>query len=74
MNLEIQADREQALTVPCPPPPLGCAAVEGSVCTRPDGLGGRTELERFAAHDARLKAAGVLHAPLDSRELRRGGE
>lgn len=71
MNLEDHADREQALTVACPEQPVGCGALPGEPCTRPDGRGGRAELTVFAAHTGRLKAAGVLHAPLDSRELRR---
>lgn len=61
MNLEDQADREQAETVVCPT----CYVEPGSTCVRSDG----GELVHLPAHTPRLKAAGVLHAPLDSREL-----
>jgi len=71
MNFEILEDRDRALAAPCPEPPLGCSALAGQPCTRPDGEGGRVALERFAAHEARRRAAGVRHAPIDSRELRR---
>lgn len=65
MNLEDQADREQALTVACP----YCVAAEREPCVR---KGTDEPLVNVAAHTARLQAAGVMHAPLDSRELRRG--
>lgn len=65
MNLEDQADREQAMTVPC----TWCGAVAGVECqNRVTGL----PVEFIPAHVDRMKAAGVVHAPLDSRELRRG--
>lgn len=63
MNLETAADRERALSVACP----HCRAEQGQVCVRPDG----EELQRAAAHTSRITAAGVVHAPIDSRDLRR---
>lgn len=67
MNFELVADAAQAATVPCPAPPLGCSAPVGDPCIRPrDGK----PLVHLPAHTARLKAAGVVHAPLDSRYLR----
>lgn len=68
MNLEDQHDRERALTKPCPPRPLGCGVGVGKPCVTSTG----EPLHRFPAHVARLQDAGVVHAPLDSRELRRG--
>lgn len=65
MNLEDQADRDRALTVTCP----YCNAQPDEVCVR---KGTSEPLQNFAAHPSRLDAAGVVHAPLDSRELRRG--
>lgn len=62
MNLEDAEDRRQSMTVACP----WCQVEPGEVCLRSDG----SELERVAAHTSRLSAAGVVHAPLDSRELR----
>lgn len=71
VNLDDQADQDQALTVPCPPPPRGCNQPAGALCVRAtDG----EPLDRAPAHIARLKAAGVVHAPLDPRELARAHE
>lgn len=67
MNLEDQADREQAVTVPCPAPPYGCGVPAGDLCVV---VTTGEPLTRLAAHTARLKAAGVVHAPIDPRELR----
>lgn len=68
MNPDLRADRKRALTVPCG----YCHAEPGQVCTRPNVLTGEPKpLEVFAAHLPRLKAAGVVHAPIDSRDLRR---
>ncbi len=66
MNLEDAEDRRRSLAVPC----SHCHAEAGQVCTRSDGRGGRVELERVAAHTPRLHAAGVIHAPIPSRDLR----
>lgn len=65
MNLEQQQDREQALTVACPL--TACAAPAGEMCR--SFVTGRPH-QNLPAHDARLRAAGVVHAPLDTRELR----
>jgi hypothetical protein len=62
MNLIDADDRRQAETVDCPT----CRAPRGTTCVRGDG----EPLVHAAAHTPRLTAAGVLHAPLDSRELR----
>lgn len=71
MNLDDLADRDQAHTVPCPAPPTGCAQPAGSPCIRhADG----EPLQHLPAHIARLRAAGVVHAPLDPRELARAHE
>jgi hypothetical protein len=66
---ELEADRAQALTVPCPFPPKGCGEPIGAPCTRESMTGDREPLENLPAHPARLDAAGVVHAPLDPREL-----
>ncbi len=63
MNLDDQADQDAALTIACPI--TRCHAPIGDFC-RNTG----EPLDRLPAHDARLKAAGVAHAPLDSRYLR----
>lgn len=63
MNLEDLADRRRALAVACP----FCGAPAGDRCVRREDGG---PLERFPAHTSRLDAAGVVHAPIDSRELR----
>lgn len=60
-----ELDREQALTVDCPLIP--CAAPAGELCVN---LRSREPLEHLAAHDARLRAAGVVHAPVPLHELR----
>ena len=65
MNPEMQADREQALTVDCPM--TACGAPAGQLCI--SFVTGRP-LQNLAAHDARLKAAGVVHPPLHPAELR----
>lgn len=74
MNLDLANDRDRAQAVPCPPPPHGCAAPAGDPCVR---IADGTPLEHLPAHTARIKAAGIVHAPIDSRELRadpnRGG-
>lgn len=73
VNLVDEADRAQALTVPCPLTP--CFAPAGEPCRN---LRDGQPLEHMPAHAARLKAAGVVHAPVPSSELadpdaRRGG-
>lgn len=71
MNLDDQADQDAALTVVCPLPPYGCGALTGQLCVRiTDGQ----TLAHLPAHTARLKAAGVVHAPLDPRDLARAHE
>lgn len=65
MNLEDTRDRDQALTVPC----SYCHVPAGELCVR---LHDRAPLANVAAHTPRLREAGVVHAPIDSRELRRG--
>lgn len=65
MNLVDQADRDRALTVGC----RYCLAQVGEPCVR---RGTDEVLTNVAAHTPRLADAGVVHAPLDSRELRRG--
>lgn len=67
MNLDDLADRDAAEQVPCPPPPLGCSAVSGQTCRN---LTTGEELAHQPAHAARIRAAGVVHAPIDPRELR----
>ena len=63
-----QVDRELALTVACTePPPRGCGAVIGELCRN---LSSGDPLTRLPAHDARLRAAGVSHAPVPSAEVR----
>jgi hypothetical protein len=66
VNLTDQADRDRAETVPCPDRPRGCAMPAGTTCRN---LTTGEPLEHQPAHFARLRAAGVVHAPLDSREL-----
>lgn len=70
MNLADQADQDAALTVACPARPYGCSAPAGQLCVRTDGK----TLENLPAHTHRLHAAGVVHAPIDPRELRRPHE
>lgn len=67
MNLDDLADRDQAEQVLCPPPPLGCSVPAGETCRN---LTSGDELEHQPAHNARLRAAGVAHAPLDPRDIR----
>lgn len=70
MNLELAEDRERSLAVPCRRPP-GCGVPIGEVCVRvADGQ----PLENLPAHPCRLDDAGVVHAPLDPRDLRRSHE
>lgn len=71
MNRELLDDHRQALTVVCDPADGGCGSAPGEPCTRPTATGERVPLEHFPAHIPRLKAAGVAHAPIDSRDLRR---
>lgn len=71
MNLDDQADRDRAEQVACPPRPLGCATPAGEPCRN---LTTGQPLEHQPAHSARLRAAGVVHAPLDSRDLAARGE
>jgi hypothetical protein len=67
MNAELLADQDQAVTTPCGEP--RCNALIGELCINiHTGL----PLKHQAAHLVRLKAAGVVHAPWDSRDLRRG--
>lgn len=66
MNYELMVDRDQAETVACPARPRGCGAAPGEPCIN---LQTGRPLEHLPAHDARLRAAGVLHAPLDPRQL-----
>lgn len=68
MNLQDQTDRDQAETVACPDKPRGCGRPAGTACRN---LSTGEPLEHLPAHAARLAAAGVVHAPLDSRELSR---
>ncbi|MGD9991110.1 zinc finger domain-containing protein [Pseudonocardia sp.] len=65
MTPEDAADRTRALTVPC----SYCHAMPGELCVR---KGTTDTLVNPAAHLARLNDAGITHAPLDTRELRRG--
>lgn len=66
MNLEDAEDRRRSLAVPC----RHCPAQPGEVCVRPTADGTWVELERVAAHTPRLADAGVIHAPIPSRDLR----
>jgi hypothetical protein len=65
VNLEQLQDREQSLTVPC----SFCLAQPGEPCVR---KGTDEVLTNLPAHISRLADAGVVHAPLDSREYTRG--
>lgn len=67
MNAATRADQDQALTVPCAEP--RCNALIGERCVN---VHTGEPLVKLPAHLSRLKAAGVVHAPLDSRDLRRG--
>ena len=72
MTPDLLEDHQRALTVACPMPPGGCGEPAGQRCTRVNVDGDRVPLEHFPAHIPRLKAAGVIHAPWDARDLRRG--
>lgn len=72
MTPDLLSDQDQALTEACPLPPDGCGSAVGELCTRLTVDGERVPLEHFPAHIPRLKRAGVVHAPWDSRDLRRG--
>ncbi len=72
MNRDLLSDQDQALTEACPLPPDGCGSAVSELCTRLTATGERVPLERFPAHIVRIKRAGVIHAPWDSRDLRRG--
>jgi hypothetical protein len=66
VNYDLLDDRAAACRVPCPVE--RCNAQAGDPCRNVHtGL----PLEHLPAHDVRLKAAGVIHAPVDSRDLRR---
>ena len=67
MNPDLLDDRATAASVPCTEP--RCNAQPGDPCVN---VHTGQPLEHQAAHLARLKAAGVVHAPIDSRDLRRG--
>lgn len=71
MNLADARDRDTAETVPCPPPPHGCGRPAGTSCRN---LVTGDLLGHIPAHAARLRAAGVIHAPVDSRDLAARGE
>lgn len=66
MNHDLLDDRAAASQVPCTMP--RCNAQPGDPCIN---VHTGKPLAHLPAHDARLKAAGVLHAPWDSRDLRR---
>ena len=66
MNPDLLDDRAVACRIPCPVE--RCNAQPGQPCTN---LHTGKPLEHLAAHLPRLKAAGVIHAPIDSRDLRR---
>lgn len=66
MNADLRADRDQALTVACPV--TRCNAFPGELCVN---LGTGAPLKHLPAHQARLDAAGVMHAPLPVADLRR---
>lgn len=70
MNLDDRRDQEQALDVACPERPRGCGSPAGELCRN---LATGQPLRHLPAHLSRLRAAGVQHAPLDSRELARDG-
>lgn len=65
MNLEAAQDRERALAVACP----YCNAQPGDPCVR---KGTDAVLVGPPAHTNRIDAAGVQHAPMDSREYTGG--
>lgn len=63
MNFEDELDRRAALEVAC----RWCHAAKGEPCVR---KGTDEPLQGPAAHTCRIDDAGVVHAPLDSREIR----
>jgi len=65
VNLESAEDRDRAMTVSC----TYCLAQAGQPCVR---KGTDEVLANLPAHISRLSDAGVVHAPLDSREYTRG--
>lgn len=67
MNAETVADHYQALTVPCGE--SRCNALVGEACIN---VHTGEPLLKLAAHLSRIRAAGIVHAPWDSRDLRRG--
>lgn len=70
MNRADDLDRDQAVTVPCPLPPKGCGQPVGAPCVRATSrCSDGKPLTNAPAHTSRLQAAGVVHAPLSSREL-----
>lgn len=66
MNRDLLDDRAAAAAVPCSVP--RCNAQAGEPCRN---VHTGQPLEHLPAHHARLKAAGIVHAPIDSRDLRR---
>lgn len=67
MNHADLCDQDQALTVACDnDPPRGCGAPIGELCRN---LATGQPLQHLPAHHSRLVKAGVVHAPLNSREL-----
>lgn len=52
-----RATREEALTVQCPLPPLGCGAPVGEPCTRRSSDGRRVPLDGPPAHFRRVLLA-----------------
>jgi hypothetical protein len=67
VNREMLADQDQAVTAPCAE--LRCNAQIGELCIN---IHTGKPLKHLPGHLVRLKAAGVIHAPWDSRDLRRG--
>jgi hypothetical protein len=67
VNAETLADQDQAVTVPCGE--SRCNALIGERCVN---IHTGEPLLKQAAHLSRLKAAGVVHAPIPTSELRRG--
>ena len=66
MNRDLLDDRAAANRVHCPVE--RCNAQPGDPCRN---VHTGQPLEHLPAHHARLKAAGVFHAPWDVRDLRR---
>jgi len=65
MTPEDARDRQHALQFAC----NYCHAQPGEPCVR---KGTTDPLNNLAAHLDRLTTAGITHAPLDTRDLRRG--